>query len=103
LISNDDIQVLLHADPEGILLSYSRNLTPALAGVDEVQALASVSLSRRSISLPSPANNVGINLMVGPNAAPYAVNPTTGKRKHVGAIVVLTKQFHQFPGWGVTD
>jgi hypothetical protein len=25
--------------------------------------------------------------------------PTTGKRKHVGAIVIFTKQFHQFPGW----
>src|SRR6266436_5579738 len=53
-------------------------------------------------SLPSPANNGGINLMVGPDAPPYAVNPTTGKRKHVSAIVVLTKQFHQFPGWWLT-
>jgi hypothetical protein len=50
-------------------------------------------------SLPSPANDVGFNLMFGPDAAPRAVNPTTGKRKHVGAIVIFTKQFHQFPGW----
>jgi hypothetical protein len=52
--------------------------------------------------LPSPANNVGINLMVGPNAAPYAIRPTTGERKHVSAIVILAKQFHQFPGWWLT-
>jgi hypothetical protein len=51
-------------------------------------------------SLPSPPNDVGFNLMVGPDAAPNAVNPTTRKRNHVGAIVIFTKQFHLFPGWG---
>jgi hypothetical protein len=51
-------------------------------------------------SLPSPPNDVGFNLIVGPDAAPSAVNPTTKKRNHVGAIVIFTKQFHQFPGWG---
>jgi hypothetical protein len=40
--------------------------------------------------------------MVGPDTPPYAVNPTAGKGKHVGAIVVLTKHFHQFPGWWLT-
>jgi hypothetical protein len=30
-------------------------------------------------SLPTPANNGGINLMVGPNAAPYAVNPSASR------------------------
>ena len=50
-------------------------------------------------SLPSPANDVRINLMVGPGAVPCAVNPTARKRKHVSAIVIFTKQFHQFPGW----
>jgi hypothetical protein len=49
-------------------------------------------------SLPSPPNHFGFNLMVGPDAAPRAVNPTTGKRKHVGAIVIFAKQFHQIPG-----
>jgi hypothetical protein len=42
-------------------------------------------------SLPSPPNHVGFNPMVGPDAAPRAVNPKTGKRKHVGAIVIFTK------------
>jgi hypothetical protein len=56
-------------------------------------------ISRCSISLPSPPNDVGFNLTVGPDAAPRPINPTTGKRKHVGAIVIFTKQFHQFPGW----
>ena len=51
-------------------------------------------------SLPSPPNDVGFNPMVGSDAAPCAVNPKTGKRKHVGAIVIFTKQFHQFLGWG---
>src|SRR6201993_1354107 len=41
---------------------------------------------RRSISLPSPPNDVGFNLTVGPDAAPRAINPKTGKRKHVSAI-----------------
>src|SRR5947209_5857632 len=50
-------------------------------------------------SLPSPPNDVGFNLMVGRDAAPSAVNPTTRKRNHVGAIVIFTKQFHRFPGW----
>jgi hypothetical protein len=51
-------------------------------------------------SLPSPPNDVGFNLMVGRDAAPSAVNPTTRKRNHVGAIVIFTKQFHRVPGWG---
>jgi hypothetical protein len=55
--------------------------------------------SAGSISLPSPANDVGFNLTVGLDAVPCAVNPTARKRKHVGAIVIFTKQFHQFPGW----
>jgi hypothetical protein len=42
-------------------------------------------------SLPSPPNDVGINLMAGPDAAPGAVDPTTGKRKDVRAIVIFTK------------
>jgi hypothetical protein len=54
---------------------------------------------RAAQSPPSPANDVGFNLTVGPDAAPRSINPTTGKRKHVGAIVIFTKQFHQFPGW----
>ncbi len=44
----------------------------------------------------------GFNRTVRPDAAPCAVNPTTGKRKHVSAIVIFTKQFHQFPCWGFT-
>jgi hypothetical protein len=53
-------------------------------------------------SLSSPADDVGCNLTVGPDAAPRAVNPKTGKRKHVSAIVIFAKQFHQFPCWGFT-
>jgi hypothetical protein len=51
-------------------------------------------------SLPSPANDFGFNLMVGPDAAPRAVDPTAGKGKHVGAIVIFAKQFPQIAGWG---
>jgi hypothetical protein len=51
-----------------------------------------------SYLLPSPPDDFGFNLMVGPDAAPRAVNPTTWKRKHVGAIVIFAKQFHQIPG-----
>jgi hypothetical protein len=54
-------------------------------------------------SLPPPANDVGINPMLGPSAVPCAVNPTARKRKHVSAIVIFTKQFHQFPGWRFTN
>jgi hypothetical protein len=71
-----------------------------LPGVDEVQAdCISTDCPDVRSSLPSPSNDVGFNLTVGPDAAPRPINPTTGKRKHVGAIVIFTKQFHQFPGW----
>ena len=61
-----------------------------LRGLSRVQA---------SRLLPSPPNDFGFNLMMGPDAAPRAVNPTTGKGKHVGAFVIFAKQFHQMPGW----
>jgi hypothetical protein len=48
--------------------------------------------------LPSPPNDFGFNPKVGAHAAPHAVNPKTGKRKDVGAIVILTKQFHPVTG-----
>jgi hypothetical protein len=89
-----------------VLANYLRNLTPGpllLPASMKCKPVASVPLSRRSISLPSPPNDVGFNLTVGPDAAPRAVNPKTGKREHVSAIVIFTKQFHQFPGWGFTD
>jgi hypothetical protein len=61
-------------------------------------------LAARSLrnSLLSPANHVGFNQSAGPDAVPSAVNPKTGKRKYVGADVIFTKQFHQFPGWRFT-
>jgi hypothetical protein len=37
-------------------------------------------------------------------AAFHIFSPSTqrqGKRKHVSAIVIFTKQFHQFSGWGL--
>jgi hypothetical protein len=54
-------------------------------------ALARLYLRPHQSSLPSPPNDVGINLMAGPDAAPGAVKPTTGKRKDVRAIVIFTK------------
>ena len=48
--------------------------------------------------MPSPPNDFGFNPKVGARAAPHAVNPKTGKRKDVGAIVILTKQFHPVTG-----
>jgi hypothetical protein len=54
------------------------------------------------LSLSSPPNDVGFNRTVGPDAAPRAINPKTGKRKHVSAVMIFTKQFHQFARWGFT-
>src|SRR5205807_4583549 len=81
------------------LSCYSLNLTPGpplLPASMECERVASVPLSRPRSSLPSPSNDVGFNLTVGPDATPRAVNPKTGKRKYVSAIVIFAKQFHQF-------
>jgi hypothetical protein len=48
--------------------------------------------------LPSPPNDFGFNPKVGARAAPHAVNPKAGERKHVSAIVIFTKQFHPVTG-----
>jgi hypothetical protein len=58
-------------------------------GLNCVQVAQLIAFATQSLWLQSD---------VGPDAAPRAVNPTTGKRKHVGAIVIFAKQFHQIPG-----
>jgi hypothetical protein len=79
--------------------STQETLSTTSQGRMRYRFIVETSRRRAAQSLPSPANDVGFNLMVGPDAAPPSINPTTGKRKHVGAIVIFTKQFHQFPGW----
>jgi hypothetical protein len=74
------------------IISQAAPLGPTLLPVTMMcKPVASVPLSRRSISLPSPPNDVGFNRTVGPDAAPRAINPKTGKRKHVSAIVIFAK------------
>jgi hypothetical protein len=72
----------------------------ALPASMKCKPVASISII--PISLPSPPNDAGFNLTVGPDAAPRAVHPKTEKRKHVSAIVIFAKQFHQFTRWGFT-
>jgi hypothetical protein len=54
-------------------------------------------------SSPSPAKDIGLDPNTGRDAVPRTVRPPTGKRKHVGAVVIFTKQFDRFSGWRFTQ
>jgi hypothetical protein len=54
-------------------------------------------------SSPSPAKHIGLDPNTGRDAVPRTVRPPTGKREHVGAVVIFTKQFDRFSGWRFTQ
>ena len=51
----------------------------------------------------SPAKHIGLDPNTGRDAVPRTVRPPTGKREHVGAVVIFTKQFDRFSGWRFTQ
>jgi hypothetical protein len=61
-------------------------------------ALASTRINHAKKSLPSPAEDVGLNPNAGRDTVPSATHPPTGKRKDVRAVVIFTKQFDRLPG-----
>ena len=84
-------------------LEASRWRSSAISLATNAKRWGGMDLLRTAMRQPSPAKHIGLDPNTGRDAVPRTVRPPTGKREHVGAVVIFTKQFDRFSGWRFTQ